>query len=347
MSIASAMAALNLVMTGRVPRTEYSAHQHWPLVAKVTGIDTTIRENRPRASRQFVKAWDYAFMWSTPGGYEIPVRTDMGHAAYADGGTDFRQPGVCPFQTVEQVLQFDPAAVFADESMEVIVARCNELHRTGSANWPDCLVTGGIYHTVFSGLIEMFGWEMLLLAGGVDPAGLGRVIDRYGEWMVRYFRGWAKSDAAVIMCHDDICWSSGPVFAPAWYRRHVFPWYAKYWQPLREAGKKIMFTSDGTYHEFFEDIVSAGADALVMEPTSDMARFASKHGRTHGFVGNADTRVLLSGGKAEIFAEVKRCMDIGRRCPGFILAVGNHIPANTPVDNALYYNDAYLELSRR
>jgi len=27
--------------------------------------------------------------------------------------------------------------------------------------------------------------------------------------------------------------------------------------------------------------------------------------------------------------------------------VGNHIPPNTPVDNALYYNEAYMKLSER
>jgi len=29
------------------------------------------------------------------------------------------------------------------------------------------------------------------------------------------------------------------------------------------------------------------------------------------------------------------------------MAVGNHIPPNTPVDNALYYNEAYMKLSER
>ena len=28
-------------------------------------------------------------------------------------------------------------------------------------------------------------------------------------------------------------------------------------------------------------------------------------------------------------------------------AVGNHIPANTPLDNVLYYNEIYMKLSKR
>ena len=40
-------------------------------------------------------------------------------------------------------------------------------------------------------------------------------------------------------------------------------------------------------------------------------------------------------------------MSIGRACPGFFMAVGNHMPPNTPVENALYYNEVYEELSKR
>ena len=78
-----------------------------------------------------------------------------------------------------------------------------------------------------------------------------------------------------------------------------------------------------------------------------MAYIAEKYGKTHSFIGNADTRILLRGSKEDICNEVKRCMDIGKKYPGFFMAVGNHIPANTPVENALYYNECYEKLSKR
>ena len=109
----------------------------------------------------------------------------------------------------------------------------------------------------------------------------------------------------------------------------------------------MIFASDGKSDMFFTDIVECGVHMVVMEPSCDMAGFAEKYGKTHGFVSNADCRILLSGSKEDIYSEVKRCMDIGKKYPGFIMAVGNHIPANTPVDNALYYNEAYLKLSGR
>lgn len=85
----------------------------------------------------------------------------------------------------------------------------------------------------------------------------------------------------------------------------------------------------------------------MLEPTTDMAYIAQKYGKTHAFIGNADTRVLLMGSRDDIYREVKRCMDIGKNCPGFFMAVGNHIPANTPVDNAMWYNECYEKMAGR
>ena len=182
---------------------------------------------------------------------------------------------------------------------------------------------------------------------GFDQEELGAVTNRYASWILQYFKALAASKAQVVMVHDDIVWTSGAFLSPDWYRRFIFPNYKKLLAPLHEAGKIIMYTSDGNYTQFIDDIADVGINAFVMEPTTDMAYLAEKYGKTHAFVGNADTRILLSGTKDEIRAEVKRCMDIGKKYPGFFMAVGNHIPYNTPVDNVLYYNDAYEEMSKR
>lgn len=78
-----------------------------------------------------------------------------------------------------------------------------------------------------------------------------------------------------------------------------------------------------------------------------MKYIADKYGKTHVFIGNADTRILLFGTKEDIRAEVERCINIGKECAGFFMAVGNHIPSNTPVESALYYNEVYEELGKR
>lgn len=205
----------------------------------------------------------------------------------------------------------------------------------------------GIYITCISGVLELLGWDTLLMAAGIDPEAFGAFVNRYCDWISYYFQGLARCKSPVIMVHDDIVWGNGSFLAPEYYRKYVFANYKKLFAPLHDCGKKILYTSDGNYSAFVDDVAACGVNGFVMEPATDMAYIAEKYGKTHVFVGNADTSILLSGGREAIEAEARRCMDVGRRCPGFVMAVGNHIPANTPVENCLIYNEIYEKLARR
>ncbi|GHU64892.1 hypothetical protein FACS189447_02770 [Spirochaetia bacterium] len=344
--------ALNMRMPPRVPRTEYSLEFHWDLIRRVTGLDVTAQsdnETRRKASAALIKAYNYDFIWSTLIHNQIfgDKHTDMGHAEYQAGGTDYREIGKVLYDDPEKALAMDPWDVYGPRDEKKLIADFNNHFRQNKLANPDAVNMTGIYVTCISGLIEIFGWDMLLTAAGTDPDAFGALTDRYASWIQQYFNALAKSEAPVVMIHDDIVWTQGAFIHPDWYRRYVFPNYLKYFAPLKEAGKIIMYTSDGTYTQFIDDIVATGVNSLVMEPTTDMAYIAEKFGKKVGFVGNADTRILLSGSKEDIRAEVKRCMDIGKKYPGFFMAVGNHIPPNTPIDHVLWYEEAYEEMSRR
>ena len=354
MSFEDGWAAMNLEMPARVPRTEYSAEGHWELLRAVTGIAVGADSPEPlrrKAQQRFVgpEGWNYDLFWSTLiGGAELgPWKTSMGHAEYAAGGADFDTRIQSPFTSPEDVLRFDPEAAIGPPDPVATVRRFNEHYAANRRGRPGGVNMTGVYTTCVSGLIDLFGWDLLLTAAGLDPDGFGALTDRYGRWIGHFFDALAACDAPVVMVHDDIVWTEGPIFHPDYYRAHVFPHYRRFFAPIRGSGKKILFTSDGNYTAFVDDIAACGVHGFVMEPTTDMRLVAERYGRTHVFVGNADTRILLSGTRAQIRAEVERCMAIGKPCPGFFMAVGNHIPANTPVANALYYDEVYRQLSRR
>jgi hypothetical protein len=339
-------------MPRRVPRTEYSAPEHWGLVRAVTGLD--VRAGSPddlklRARKAFVRKWDFGLHWSTLiGSGEFGRRkTFMGHGAYAAGGTDYDARTAQLFREPEDALRLDPMELYGRPDKLELIRRFEEHYRQNVAFDAEAVNMTGIYITCISGLIEILGWEMLLTAAGVDLRGFGDLTNRYAAWIEQYFLALAEAAVPVVMVHDDIVWTAGPFLPPDWYRQYVFPNYRRLFAPLRDAGKKILFTSDGNYTAFIVDIAAAGVHGFVMEPTTDMAYVARKYGRTHAFIGNADTRILLLGSKPQIRAEVERCMAIGKGCPGFFLAVGNHIPPNTPVENAIYYNQVYEELAGR
>ncbi len=355
MSYEHGWAAINLEMPPRVPRTEYSADvYHYELIKEVTGIeinDQSSQEEKIRARKAFIKAWDYSFsfgLW----GYTVAEladkkRTRMGHAEFAAGGSDKDEQTGCPFNDVEEVLSFDAFAEYGELDHNWLVRNFEQSYADNCRRSPNAVTSTGTYSTLISGLINTFGWDMLLLGLGTDPERMGQVANRYADWMMQFMRALAEADVPMALIHDDIVWTSGPFVSPDWYRQYVFPNFKRMFAPILESGKRLGYCADGDYTMFVDDLADCGVHGFILEPMTDMAYIAEKYGKTHFFIGNADTRILLDGTREQIYHEVKRCMDIGKDCPGFFMAVGNHIPANTPVQNALYYNECYNNMAQR
>lgn len=352
MSIAGGLGALRLEMPEKIPRTEYSAHFHWELVNKVTGMHVNSKsgaEVKEEASRRFVKAWDYGFFWNilTHNNVFDGKYTKLGHAEYMADGEDFSEEVSSLLEDPEDVFSFDPFEIYGERREEELIRQYDENYDNMCVSFPDTVNMTGIYITCISGALEILGWDTLLLAAGMDLKEFGAFIGRYERWIGQYFKALARCKAETVMIHDDITWTSGAFLHPDFYRTYIFPAYKRLFQPLFQAGKRVLFTSDGNYTEFLGDIADCGVHGFVFEPCMNLADICEQYGSTHVLVGNADTRILLMGEKEDIRQEVKRCIDIGRSCPGYIMAVGNHIPANTPVENALWYQDFYEKYCMR
>ena len=143
MSYENGWAALNMQFSSKIPRTEYSADgYHWKLMEAVTGIDTSVPENRPRASREFRKRWDYSFVWSILVERNFmkeagAVITDMGHAVY--GEDDFNTSVTHPYQEPEDVYALDPAEQFRFFDQKDLIARL-DLHLVYLSQTTECFL---------------------------------------------------------------------------------------------------------------------------------------------------------------------------------------------------------------
>jgi len=346
-------AAINLERPARIPHFEPSAASyHWDLVKAVTGIDVDVdspEDVRSRASREFVKAWNYDLFFGIAVGHDVleAKATSMGHAEYAKNGSDFYPELFCPFETPEQGLALDFPETYGVHDHAELVRRFNDQYRSQCEAYPTVVNTTGIYTTLLSGMICIFGWEMLLTMAGVDPAGFGELCNRYAAWNQQFYDAVAECDAPVLYCHDDMVWTEGAFLHPDWYRTYVFPNIKKMWAPAVEAGKKIIFICDGDYTQFAKDVADCGCAGFWFECFTDLKYMVETFGQTHVLVGNGDCRPLTFGTKADVRAEVERCITLGKDCPGYFMCISGHIPPNVPVENALYYYDVYSELSRR
>lgn len=339
MSYEIGMDAMHLRPGGRLAHTEYCSSA--PIVRAVTGLDP--RVDGERAWNAFNEAWHLDFLWVTNDGpvdWALRGRaTDMGHAEFLEGGTDWRDTVQCPFGDVEEVLRFDAAEEYGLPDLEDLTGYYEGVYQEGQARHSGQVYTGGYYKTIISGAIQAFGWEMLLEAAA-DQRRFDRVLEGIFQLSLHHFRAWARTSAPVFICHDDFVWTQGAFMHPDFYRASIFPRLKRLWDVLHDAGKVVLFCSDGTWTEFVDDVAKAGADGFIFEPTTDLDAVARRYGQTHVIIGSkVDCRTLTFGTKDEIKREIDESLLVARRCPGFVFAVGNHIPSNVPVDSALFYFD--------
>ncbi len=301
------------------------------------GAKQETAENAP----SFEDVWETDFVWIThdgPGSWAERGRsTDMGHGDFLEGGVDRRDAKPSPFHDVEEVWAFDAEKEYGAPAPSHIIPFYEEYHRAGKRDFPNQVYTGGYYKTIVSGAIEALGWDMLLEAAS-DQAKFEKVLDSFFRLSMHYYKAWAKTSIEVFISHDDMVWTQGPFMDPAFYRRVIFPRYQALWSVLKAAGKKVLFCSDGDFTMFVDDLARAGADGFIFEPLTSLDYVVEKYGKSHVIVGSKlDCRTLTFGTQRQIEQEIDQTLKIAFGCPGFMFAVGNHIPSNVPVDNALFY----------
>ncbi len=287
------------------------------------------------------QAWQFDFLWNTNDGMtpwsQRGRTTDMGHADFLEGGIDRREAKPSPFKKVQEVWAFDAVAEYGLPDYDELVAFYEDHYRASQAAHPDQVFTGGYYRTIVSGAIEAFGWEMLLEAAA-EPHLFERVLDSIFRLSLHHYRAWADTSIEVFISHDDMVWTQGPFMSPGFYREVIFPRYRELWRHVKKAGKKVLFCSDGNFTMFLDDIAGAGADGFIFEPMVSLDAVVEHYGKSHCIVGSkSDCRTLTFGTKDEIRREIDATLELALDCPGFMYAVGNHIPSNVPVDNALFY----------
>jgi hypothetical protein len=342
MSIQTALDNIHLRPTSHWGHTEYSLRYHKDYFSKKTGLATESSDLLPRAYDQ-VKL---DFNWSSNDGLIDWKRagriTDMGHASYAADSSDQRSPIACPFNTAEEVWEFDAVKEYGLPDFNEQVKAYEDSIRQARREYPNLLTPGGYYLSIVSGAIQTFGWEMLLL-GASDPAKMERVFDSFFQRTLFFMKAWAKTSVEAVIQHEDFVWTSGLFMNPEIYRKVIIPRYAELWKPLHAAGKKVLFCSDGLIVDLAMDVAKAGADGFIFEPCNDFDFMADRFGSSHCLIGSfVDCRDLTFGKWARAKEAVDKTFSALKKCKGAIVAVGNHLPPNIPAEMLDNYFDYML-----
>jgi len=244
--------------------------------------------------------------------------------------------------SLDAALQFDPLRYFPETEQDYRVRFQAEHDRLQALAGGTGYVIPHHYTTAFHWPLAIFGFELLCEAG-LEEADFLELMGRFAEVSRRITRGWARVEGLrAFICHDDLAITSGPVFAPDWYRTMIFPHYPGIFGPLREAGVPVIFTSDGNCTAFVEDVFAAGADGLNFEHLVDLRPLVERHGDKI-LIGNLSSETLARGPAARIEAEVRACLEVGRHAPRFVVNVGGGLTHDIPIPHL----EAYLAVRRR
>ena len=277
---------------------------------------------------------------------------------WGDGETATWQHGEAFFQSAEDVFAFSPLskADFSDWPHVVVPGdySCEQViyeryRKNYPQEWGNTAPKGsdasvGFYNTMFMWPLLTFGWE-LFLETCLDQR-FARIMEEFAEINRKVFRAFARLPVNFVICHDDIVGTRGPICPPEWMRRHIFKYYEEFWSIVKQAGKAVLFMSDGRMDAFADDIFSCGARGIRTEPYTDFKTIARKHEDCF-LNGEGDNRVLMRNNPEEIKAMVETMVDTAHLTGGYMMGIGNHIPWNVPPEAAKLYLELSAELAHR
>jgi len=199
------------------------------------------------------------------------------------------------------------------------------------------------YGTLISRATIEFGWEPFLMAAALEPERFGKILDCFGEASLAVATGWARTPGVeLIYIHDDIAGTRGLILSPDFLRRWCLPWYRRIFAAIHQAGRKVLYVSDGNYLSFLEDLLTAEPDGLYIETSSmDPRQFMSRAGRDRFYLIKTDNRNLDAGTPEDIRRELTELRELHREYPGMIIYRGGGAP---PPANAEAFARYYKEL---
>jgi len=188
---------------------------------------------------------------------------------------------------------------------------------------------------------NFIGMELFCIALYEAPRDIARILDAFSEAQrirAQIYADYRLAPAYQVGC--DIGDKNGTIFSPAFLRRELIPRLKREIEPVKQAGIKVIFHSDGNIMSILDDLVDAGIDGLNPIETSagmDLAFLKKRYGKNLVLVGNADAaKVLPFGTPQQVEEEVKRCIREGASGGGYFLDTGaGEIMPSFPVENVL------------
>lgn len=349
----------------RIPVMEHIQGLSREAIVHFTGIDPVAERHRVNeAFQRLAEIFEQDLNW----GLGLPVETDPMYD-WSDGetvkldpaGNEVVQWGIFGAlhqedgrhfvhiprpNSAEEALDFQPLKYFpmtVEEYRQVFQTAYDHMLTTVGQT---CYPVPHHYTTCFHWPLAIFGFHVLCMAGMADEDRFHELIGRFVDISIRITTAWSQVEGVKgFILHDDLTMTSGPIFPPEWYRRHIFPHYPAIFEPVKEKGITLLFTSDGDCTEFVDDIFDAGADGLNFEYMVDLEMLVEKY-PDKVLIGNINSAILARGTREDIEKETRRCMEVGSHARRFVVNVSGQLTHDISIENLEYYLNLRKDLAR-
>lgn len=202
---------------------------------------------------------------------------------------------------------------------------------------------------IFTAAWQLMGMEAFCESLHDDPALVRDLIHRIGQIQVRVAEKILAMDTVGgLWTPDDMAFHTGPLVAPQWLIREVFPFYRRIVSLCRDAGKISIFHSDGDITSLLDTIMATGFHALhPIEPESlDIDQVRRRVGKRLCLIGNISVHLLSTGTPAQIRELVRdRVQRFGHE-GAYVVGSSNSVPNYVPFENYLAMLSASAEFGR-
>jgi uroporphyrinogen decarboxylase len=216
--------------------------------------------------------------------------------------------------------------------------------------FPEHCVFGGMWGPFSEQAMLMVGFEKFMVWMAEAPALVDYLLDKTCAFYMacdRIIFERARDRMQIFFMGDDYGGQNGLLYSPKMWRRFVKPRLRRIFELAKNYSYKVMLHSCGSVVNLAPDLIEIGLDGLHpiqvtaqgMEPTALKRDF----GAQLYFAGSIDAmRMLITGSRAEIEAQVcDRIVTLGRG-GGFILGPSQGFLPEIPVENiALLYEAGY------
>lgn len=179
----------------------------------------------------------------------------------------------------------------------------------------------------FTEINLVMGYENFSIALYEDYELCSALVEKFGEVGIAAAKQLAASDVDFVFFGDDMAYTGGLMISPEFMRQLFFPYYRRFIEIIRDAGKPVLFHSDGDISSLIPDWIDVGLNGLnPVEPLAmDIVKLKEQTAGKLTLTGNIDVDLLSRGTADEVASLTRKRLDRLKDGGGYMLGSSNSV----------------------